>query len=180
MDSIAATDALATASVTGARAGLGAAKYGINSEMPKLEKEELDKLKNKVFEPLKRTGGFSPSWVTQLLQNLMIPYFVMYIKHGKRLQATLDMVDFLRDHLVPKLIAKDSHELRLAHEIKNMVLNAEMKLRASLIRKESRGAHYREDFPEKDDRNWLAWVVLSKDGDKMKVSKRPIPEKWRP
>jgi succinate dehydrogenase/fumarate reductase flavoprotein subunit len=86
----------------------------------------------------------------------------------------------MRDHLVPKLTAKDPHELRLAHETKNMVLNAEMRLRSSLFRTESRGCHYREDYPQRDDCNWLAWVKLKKEDGKMKVLKEPIPKEWWP
>jgi len=37
------------------------------------------------------------------------------------------------------------HELRLAHETANMIISAEMKLRASIMRKESRCSHYRLD-----------------------------------
>jgi len=79
----------------------------------------------------------------------------------------------------PKL-ANDTHELRLAHETRNMILNAEMKLRASLFRTESRGAHYREDYPARNDKEWLAWVIISLDGDKMKLYKKPLPESWKP
>ena len=62
-----------------------------------------------------------------------------------------------------------------------MLLNAEMKLRASLFRTESRGVHYREDLPARDDENWLAWVMISQGRDgKMKLEKEPVPEKWRP
>ena len=86
----------------------------------------------------------------------------------------------MRKHFAPNLLANDTHELRLAHEARNMLLNAEMKLRASLFRTESRGAHYREDYPNKDDKNWLAWVIISKDGDNMKLAKRPIPDAWKP
>jgi succinate dehydrogenase/fumarate reductase flavoprotein subunit len=110
----------------------------------------------------------------------MIPYFILFIKHEKRLQAALTIVEFLRDHLVPKLIAKDSHELRLAHETKNMVLNAEMILRTSLFRTESRGQHYREDYPRRDDPAWLVWVKLQEEQGWMKLSKEPIPKQWWP
>ena len=77
-------------------------------------------------------------------------------------------------------MAHDTHELRLAHETKNMLLNAEMMLRASLFRTESRATHKREDFPNQDDKNWLAWVIVSRDGDNMKLTKRDIPEEWKP
>jgi hypothetical protein len=61
-----------------------------------------------------------------------------------------------------------------------MLLNAEMKLRASLFRTESRGAHYREEFPARDDKDWLAWVIITQDGDGMKLARRPVPDKWKP
>ncbi|MFC1891798.1 FAD-dependent oxidoreductase [Thermodesulfobacteriota bacterium] len=172
--------ALSGASVTGARAGWSAAGYALRAEKPEVDKEELSRIKKTVYGPGERKGGFSPKWVTQLLQNAMIPYFVMYVKKEDRMQATLTMVEFMRDHLVPKLTAKDSHELRLAHETKNMALNAEMRLRASLFRTESRGCHYREDYPRRDDPNWLAWVLLKEEDGRMNVLKKPIPEEWRP
>jgi len=170
----------ATASSTGARAGRGAADYASQAEEPTIDEEELARLKKSVHAPLERKGGFSPRWVTQLLQNLMVPYFIERIKHGERLQAALTLVEFLRDHLVPKLTAKDSHELRLAYETKNMVTNAEMRLRASLFRTESRGNHYREDYPRRDDPVWLAWVLLKEEDGRMKAFKKPIPEEWWP
>jgi succinate dehydrogenase/fumarate reductase flavoprotein subunit len=172
--------ALATAAVTGARAGLSAAEYALQTEKPTVDENEVAKLKKKVHTPLQRKGGFSPRWVTQILQSIMIPYYIMHIKHEKRLQAALTLMEFLRDHLVPKITAKDPHELRLAHETKNMVLNAELRLRASLFRTESRGSHYREDYPRRDDSTWLAWVLLKDENGTMKVYKKPIPKAWWP
>jgi len=61
-----------------------------------------------------------------------------------------------------------------------MIYNDETKLRAGLLRTESRGDHYREDFPEKDDTNWLAWIIITQDGDSMELEKRPIPDAWNP
>jgi succinate dehydrogenase/fumarate reductase flavoprotein subunit len=168
------------AAVTGNRAGAGAAEYARQARGPVIDETEVARLKKMVYAPAERKGGFSPRWVTQLLQNTMMPYFVLFIKHGQRLQAALTIVEFLRDHLVPKMTAKDAHELRLAQETKNMVLNAEMMLRASLFRTESRGLHYREDYPRRDDPTWLAWLKIKEEQGRMTVAKEPIPQEWWP
>jgi succinate dehydrogenase/fumarate reductase flavoprotein subunit len=171
---------LTGSAVTGSRAGLGAAEYALKAERSTIDKEGLRRLKKITYAPMEHKGGFSPRWVTQILQNTMIPYFILHIKHEKRLQAALTIVEFLRDHLVPKLFAKDSHELRLAHETRNMVLHSEMILRTSLFRTESRGQHYREDYPRRDDPDWLAWVKLREEQGEMKLWKEPIPREWWP
>ena len=110
----------------------------------------------------------------------MMPYFITYIKKEDRLQAALTIVTFIKEHLVPALYAKDSHELRLAHETRNMVLSAEMRLRSAIFRTESRGNHYREDYPHRDDPNWLAWTKIKDEQGGMTLEKVPIPDEWRP
>ena len=129
---------------------------------------------------MKREKGYSPTWITNVLQGIMVPYYVLYVKKQDRLEAALTNIKFLRDHFAPKLIAGDIHQLRHVVETQNMILNAEMNLRAALMRKESRGSHFREDYPFRDDKNWLAWVKISRDGDKMRLTKVPIPEDWGP
>jgi succinate dehydrogenase/fumarate reductase flavoprotein subunit len=171
---------LTGSAVTGARAGRGAADFALAARPVSVSDAELAEHRRVVWSPTDRAGGFAPAWVTQLLQNAMLPYFVLSIKHEKRLQAALTTVEFLRDHLVPRLMAKDGHELRLAHETRNMVLNAEMILKASLFRTESRGQHYREDHPYRDDPFWLAWVKLEQQSGEMRAVRVPVPEKWWP
>jgi succinate dehydrogenase/fumarate reductase flavoprotein subunit len=61
-----------------------------------------------------------------------------------------------------------------------MVLIAEMRLRASLFRTESRGTHLREDYPRRDDPAWLVWVKIKEEQGRMKLSKEPVPKKWWP
>jgi succinate dehydrogenase/fumarate reductase flavoprotein subunit len=128
-----------------------------------------------MFAPRELEKGYDPAWVTQMLKFNTIPYYVLYIKKEYRLKAALKNIEFFRDHFASKMIASDAHGLRLVHETRNMLLNAEMKLKASLFRTESRGNHYREDYPEMDDNNWLAWVVIEKDkNNDMKLSKVPV------
>jgi len=167
------------AAVTGARAGLGAAEYAQGADRAAPDAAAEAAAVERALAPLRRAGGFGPRWTTQVLQNTLAPYFVLYVKQDERLRAALSTVEFLRDHVVPKLYARDDHELRLAHETASMVANAEMKLRASLFRTESRGTHFREDFPHRDDA-WLAWVRLKDEGGAMTPFAEPIPEEFHP
>jgi succinate dehydrogenase/fumarate reductase flavoprotein subunit len=49
-----------------------------------------------------------------------------------------------------------------------------------LIRTESRGTNIREDYPERDDKNWLKWVIIRKEDEKMKLWTEPVPiEKYK-
>jgi len=172
--------ATATASSTGARSGTAAGEFAKLSDKPEVNEKEITRAKDFVLGPINRKGGFSPKWVTQLLQNYMMPYFVSRIKHGDRLQAVLTLVEFMKDHFSGKLFARDQHELRLAHETKNMIVNAEMRLRSSLFRTESRGMHFREEYPRRNDPEWLAWVMLKEKDGKMQVYKKPVPKEWWP
>lgn len=171
---------LGGAAGTGGVAAENASQYALETDEPVIDDKEMAALKEAVFRPLSRKGGFSPRYVTEILRNTMIPYFVVGVKHEKRLQAALMTVEFVREHLVPRLKANDAHELRLCHELRNMSLDAELILRASLFRTESRGTHYREDYPRRDDPNWLAWTVMKEEQGKMKVSKLPLPKEWWP
>jgi succinate dehydrogenase/fumarate reductase flavoprotein subunit len=171
---------LCHASVTGTRAGLAAAEYALKAEKIMIDEKELGRLKKIVLAPMERSGGFSPGWVTQVLQGIMLPYFILLVKHGERLQAALTLVEFMNKHLVPKLKANDAHEWRMAQETKNMALHAEMILRASIYRTESRGTHFREDYPRRDDPTWLVWVKFREEQGNMKISREPIPGDWWP
>jgi len=171
---------LLPACVTGKRAAKGAAGFIAENGSMRPDEKRVSDLLITMVNPLDRRTGFDPRWVCQLLQNAMLPYYVIHIKHGDRLKAALVTVSFLSDHMIPRLKANDAHELRLCHEVRNMTLNAEMILRASLTREESRGWHYREDYPVQDDENWLAWIRMRRGRKGIEVVKEPIPREWLP
>ncbi len=166
---------LAGSAVQGGVAGEAAAGYCKDVKMVKVSKSRIKQIEEEILAPLKREAGYSPAWVTQTLQGVMIPNFIIYIKKENLLKAALAYVEELRDHHLPMLRAADLHELRLAHETANMIHSAEMKLKASIMRTESRCSHYRLDYPEMDDANWQVWINIFKGEDgTMQFEKQPF------
>lgn len=166
---------LAGSAVQGAIAAEAAAEYSKDVEIKDFSKNRIKAIQEEILAPLKREAGYSPAWVTQTLQGVMIPNFIIYIKKENLLKGALAYIEELRDHHMPLLRAADMHELRLVHETRNMIISAEMKLKASIMRKESRCSHYRLDYPELDDKNWRAWINIFKGSDgSMEMEKQPF------
>lgn len=168
---------LAGSAVQGAIAGEASAEYAMTVSQGALKKKRVSEVTEEILAPLRRKEGYSPAWVTQTLQGIMIPNFVLYVKKETMMRAALAYVEELRDNHMPYLTASDMHELRLAHETENMIISAEMKLKASLMRKESRCSHFRLDYPELDNENWRAWINIYKGDDgTMKFEKQSFDD----
>lgn len=164
---------LAGSAVQGAVSGKAAGLAAKGIQQPYLSMEIMEKIREEILAPLHRKQGYSPAYVTHTLQGIMVPNFIIYIKKEPLLRAALAYIEELRDHHLPMLIATDMHSLRLAHETRNMILNAEMKLKTSIMRKESRCSHYRLDYPTPDNANWSCWLNIHKDKDgKMVIEKQ--------
>ena len=51
----------------------------------------------------------------------------------------------------------------------------EVVFNAALARTESRAYHHREDYPNRDDKNWLKWVIVKQEAGKTVLSTEPVP-----
>ena len=61
-----------------------------------------------------------------------------------------------------------------ALRLDKMLTVSEMVVKSALVRKESRGAHYRSDYPEEKDPEWRCNIVVRRDGEKMAISRNPV------
>lgn len=165
---------LATCATSGASAGKLAAEYAKDTGEPCLEEEQMMDLKEHTFKFLGRKQGIEPDQVLLHLQETVVPYGVMLLRHGQRLQSALQEVEKIRDNEVPLLMAYDSHYLRMAHEARNMVFAAELQLRSALFRTESR-LGIREDYPYIDNVNWLKWINVAQEKGIMRLSTEDVP-----
>jgi succinate dehydrogenase/fumarate reductase flavoprotein subunit len=70
-------------------------------------------------------------------------------------------------------------DLLAALETENLLTFSETIVAGGLARQESRGAHYRTDFPKRDDEQWLQHTVVHRDADgRPHLSYRPVTIFW--
>jgi len=65
-------------------------------------------------------------------------------------------------------------ELMEAIELGFLLDNAQALVAAALNRTESRGAHSREDYKERDDENWLKHTMVYLEGDEVRIDYKPV------
>lgn len=166
-------------SIDGDHAGKAAAEYARGVAPEEIPGHLIEQKAEELYAPLRLEKGFDPNWARDALMGIMAPYWVSVVKEENTLQAALTQVRYMRDHVVPKLSACNGHDLRLCIEMKHKVLASELKLLASIERKESRGTTYRTDYPYRDDENFLCYITLQKDANgNVCVGKVPVKDEW--
>jgi succinate dehydrogenase / fumarate reductase flavoprotein subunit len=148
-------------------------------EMPqaKIDKEQQESLKERVFAPMKgKKKEFGHFDAFHRIQQAFIPYKYCFIRTEKRLKESLAMLEEIQREVLPKVKVQNPHELLKYHEAAGMASSAEITQRAALYRTETRGGHIREDYPEKDDKNWLKWTAVREEDGKMALSTKPVPK----
>ncbi|OGP62571.1 MAG: hypothetical protein A2170_09070 [Deltaproteobacteria bacterium RBG_13_53_10] len=155
-------------SVSGYVAGQKAAQYrkslGQDVET-KVPQKEIKARMHQRMAPLTRMKGKTPEEGLRLLQEIIVPYQVAYLKTAQRLNDALSKLNALERNLLPSLMARSSHDLVKAVELENMVKLGKLMVQTSLLREESRGFHFREEFPTTDNEKWLKRILIQKGPD---------------
>ncbi len=155
--------------VSGQRAGRAAAALAEVRRKSEFGGDDIKGYLARQVAPLRaKKGIIEPNEAIAVIQDALIPYERLIITSKDSLTRALTNIENLSKDL-DNIHAQDIHFLVKAHEAKNMALMAEMILRASLERTESRGVHHREDYPDRDDANWRKWLYLRKAGSEMRL-----------
>ena len=173
---------LCLTAVTGHITGGIAAEYAKSISPVGIDEDEVVKLKEQLYAPMGKTG-VTPKSVLRQIQETVFPYEVCIIKNEKSLKDALNKFERIKNESLPQMVAADAHYLMKLTEVRAIAFLTELYLRASLLRTETRAGHYREDYPQRDDENWLKWIVISQSDDKLSMRTQPVPferYKFRP
>ncbi|MGI9860135.1 FAD-dependent oxidoreductase [Moorella naiadis] len=172
--------AIPFATTSGARAGHFAALYARDAIGVAIDEDEVAALSWHTLAPLRTPAGIEPDHIVLKVQETIFPMEVYILRHESTLQKALNAILWLRENELPDVKAYDYHYLRMALEARNMVLCAEMFLRAALLRTESRGSHLRLDYPEMNNIDWLKWIVIQERNGELTFRTEDIPvERYR-
>ncbi|HEY7556064.1 MAG TPA: FAD-binding protein [Candidatus Binatia bacterium] len=164
-------------SVTGDWAGETAGKYVDNTEMSPLMTKQLDAAVEAIQAPLNRRDGLTYDQVHRQLGELLMQK-VGLVLNAERLEYALQKVLEIRETEVPRLRARDPHELAKVLGLMQYTQVLEATLRAYLYRKESRVAFIREDYPLIDNVNWVKMVVVQRGKNGLKLWDEPLPDSF--
>lgn len=171
-------DGLGNASTTGIMTGESMARYATDATMEELNIEQVAVLKEKIYAPLHRDTTRKPKEIFDTIERYIFQVDKLLTKTEESIQSVLKDVEDMKK-IIPELSADDPHTLAKCLEAADSVLCLEMVFRAADMRKESRGQmypHFRLDYPQHDDKNWLKWINIKQDKDgEMELSTEDIP-----
>jgi len=165
--------------VFGRRAGLGAAEYVSGAgDYATIDTAELALEMERVLEPFKREDGVNPYHVHEKLQEIMTNHAGI-TRSGPVLEEGLELLLELKEQ--SKNMGINGSRIynpgwHAVFDVENMLLLCEGIIRSALERKESRGAHWRTDFPDElPEWQKINFVESYQDG-KIQVRSEPVAE----
>ncbi len=177
------TNSLVDLVVFGRRAGRHVAEYVKGADMPAAPKDAGAHMRERIAK-LKEEEGAHPGHVYDTMQDVMMEKIGVY-RSDDEMTSAVDDIQKLRDEFrgvrVQDKSGNFNQEVLSILELENLLDLSLITAASALNRTESRGAHSRRDYPERDDPNWLKHTMASLDGDSVNISYKKVDTSiWEP
>jgi succinate dehydrogenase / fumarate reductase, flavoprotein subunit len=169
--------------VFGKRAGEFAAKYAKENQAGQINSAQIEQTVRRALEPFERNvggAGYEGAYQVQYDLQEMMQDLVGIVRREDEMLRALDGLEKLWQRA--RRVGVTGHRefnpgWHTALDLTNLLTVSEAITRAALERKESRGAHFRDDLPDKDPALGKVSIVLRKGRDgAMEVKREPLPE----
>jgi len=166
--------------VFGMRAGKYAAEFASRQSSAKIDAQEADAVIRAALEPFNRQGGGEGPYQVEHDLQTMMQELVGIVRREEEMRRAVDGLKTLRERS-RKVSVTGNREYNpgwhTALDLQNLITVSEIVARAALERKESRGGHFRDDFPDKDPAYGKFNIVIRRgSGGDMQVMREPIPD----
>ncbi len=164
--------------VFGRRAGMGAREYAAQAEWKQIDPATLEREAARVLAPLTREEGEQPYRLQVELQETMTTYAGM-VRSQESLQTGLARLQELEERAA-RMAVKGTRAYNpgwhTVFDVQSMLLLGMVIIRGALARQESRGAHWRLDFPEELPEVGAVNFVQRLSGDQIVIEPTPVPK----
>ncbi|MFC1956207.1 FAD-binding protein [Chloroflexota bacterium] len=164
--------------VFGALSGASAANYANNAPPPEVDKEQVNTFYERLHAPLVRKDGADAYEMRKKMQKVAFNN-IGPIRDGSGITTCIGEAEKMKKEMLPNLATKHkskvyNREWMIAMENEALLQIMEIIARTSLMREESRGALYRRDCPDTDNKNWLKNIIVKNKDSKVSLDTKPI------
>jgi succinate dehydrogenase/fumarate reductase flavoprotein subunit len=166
------------------------AKYIDDTELAEIDEEQVEFFRRRIYESAEYKGEFRPDHVIRYISRLIKKPEYSFNKTEETMKELIAELNEIRGQYkdmihLPKV---NGHYLAKAIELRTMIDMLEMMFEVFRTRKESRGCFSRLDYPERDDKHWLKWVLVNRGEDgkpaitfeRIPIERYPFkPEGWQ-
>ncbi|MCL4488216.1 MAG: succinate dehydrogenase flavoprotein subunit [Chloroflexi bacterium] len=171
------TNSLVDILVYGRRSGRSAAEYVRQTDFPSLPPNPEEPARQEVERLYNSTGKESPGEIRRKMQEAMTAKCGVF-RSAASLQEVQDILKELKacyqNIAIQDHTKKFNSDLLEALELGYLLDLAEVTAVSAAARTESRGAHAREDYPKRDDANWLKHTLAYKRDGKIELKYKPV------
>jgi len=172
------TNSLLEATVFGERAGRSALKYARNAEFGKVnESHEKARVLTQVEEIFQRDGTESYNEIRNEMKEVMMAKCGVF-RDAENLKSCVATIQGLKERYKKGKVTDKGQlfntELYEIIELGNMLQMAEIISTAALARQESRGGHFRRDFPKRDDQDFLKHSLVFRNESGLELKYKPV------